>query len=59
MAGGKQGGKQKPLKAPKAPKKEYDEVRTQRQCPVTYPIAFSSALRRHLMHAIEHVQVTR
>jgi hypothetical protein len=26
MSGGKQGGKQKPLKAPKAPKKEYDEV---------------------------------
>ena len=24
--GGKQGGKQKPLKAPRAPKKEYDEV---------------------------------
>lgn len=26
--GGKQGGKQKPLKAPKAAKKELDEVRT-------------------------------
>ena len=47
MAGGRQGGKQKPLKAPKAPKKEYDEVRAHKQCPITYP-SFSFALR-HLM----------